>query len=44
MAAQISARELKSRLDTGERPTVLDVREAWELDVARLPQTVHVPM
>lgn len=44
MVAQISARELKARLDAGERPTVLDVREAWELDIARLPQTVHIPM
>jgi rhodanese-related sulfurtransferase len=23
---------------------VLDVREAWELDVARLPDVVHIPM
>lgn len=44
MVAQISARKLKSRLDAGERPTVLDVREVWELDIARLPHTVHIPM
>jgi rhodanese-related sulfurtransferase len=23
---------------------LLDVREAWELDVARLPDAVHIPM
>jgi adenylyltransferase/sulfurtransferase len=37
--------ELKARLDAGETPCVLDVREARELAVARYPFPVlHVPM
>jgi sulfur-carrier protein adenylyltransferase/sulfurtransferase len=44
MVLQVSPRELKQRLDAGERPTVLDVREAWELELARLPEVVHIPM
>ncbi len=28
----------------GLAPLVLDVREAWEVDVARLPGAVHIPM
>jgi rhodanese-related sulfurtransferase len=44
MVAQMSARELKSRLDSGERPAIIDVREAWELEIASLPGATHVPM
>jgi rhodanese-related sulfurtransferase len=37
--------ELKAKLDAGETPCVLDVREARELAVARYPFPVlHVPM
>lgn len=37
--------ELKSQLDRGETPVVLDVREAAELRVARFPfPVVHIPM
>lgn len=41
---EISARELKARLDAGNPPTVLDVRKDWELELARLPGAVHIPM
>ncbi|HKZ73444.1 MAG TPA: rhodanese-like domain-containing protein [Steroidobacteraceae bacterium] len=44
MVAQVSPRELKARLDAGERPDILDVREAWELAVAQLPEVIHIPM
>lgn len=44
MVVQISPRELKARLDAGERPTLLDVRESWELEIATLPDVVHIPM
>jgi sulfur-carrier protein adenylyltransferase/sulfurtransferase len=44
MVPQISALDLKARLDAGERPAVLDVREAWELEIARLPDVIHIPM
>jgi rhodanese-related sulfurtransferase len=44
MIREISALELKSRRDRGENPVVVDVREDWELQLARIPDVVHVPM
>jgi rhodanese-related sulfurtransferase len=44
MIREISVEELKERRDRGENPLVLDVREAWELQLARIPDVVHVPM
>lgn len=41
---EISVQELKSRRDRGDNPLVLDVREDWELQLARIPDVVHVPM
>lgn len=42
--AEIDARVLKQRLDAGERLTVLDVREPWEVAIARIPGSLHIPM
>jgi rhodanese-related sulfurtransferase len=44
MVTEITPRELKASLDNAEQPLVLDVREDWELAVARLPNVVHIPM
>jgi rhodanese-related sulfurtransferase len=44
MVHEISAAELKARRDRGENPLVIDVREAWELQLAAIPDVVHVPM
>ena len=44
MVREISASELKARRDRGEKPLVLDVREEWELQLASIPDVVHVPM
>ena len=44
MVREISAPELKARRDRGENPVVIDVREEWELQLARIPGVVHVPM
>jgi rhodanese-related sulfurtransferase len=44
MVNEISVTELKTRRDAGEGPFVLDVREGWELDVARIPDITHIPM
>jgi rhodanese-related sulfurtransferase len=44
MIREISASELKARRDRGENPVVIDVREDWELQLARIPDVVHVPM
>jgi rhodanese-related sulfurtransferase len=44
MVREISALELKARRDRGESPRVLDVREAWEVQLASIPGVLHVPM
>jgi rhodanese-related sulfurtransferase len=44
MVREISVGELKARRDRGEKPLVLDVREQWELQLASIPDVVHVPM
>lgn len=42
---QMSARELKNRLDsTAQPPVLLDVREAWEYHTCRLESCTHIPM
>lgn len=41
---EISPRELKSRLERGERLFILDVREQEEVAVAPFPDAVHIPM
>jgi rhodanese-related sulfurtransferase len=44
MVGEISVQELKARRARGENPLVIDVREDWELQLARIPDVVHVPM
>lgn len=42
---QLTVRELKTRLEQpGDKPTLLDVRENWELNICVLPDTLHIPM
>ena len=41
--ADISVRELKERMDRGDAPMVIDVREAHERAICRIPGTVHIP-
>jgi sulfur-carrier protein adenylyltransferase/sulfurtransferase len=41
---QISATELKQRLDQGDDIQIVDVREAHELAVAKMPGTIHIPL
>ena len=36
--------EFVRRLESGELWTLLDVREAWEIDIARIEQTTDIPM
>lgn len=38
------SRELKERLDRGEAPVLLDVREPWEFALARIEGSKLVPM
>lgn len=42
--AQMSPQELASHIQQGTSVCVLDVREPWELDVARLENTLNIPM
>ena len=44
MAAEITAEELKSRLWSAETITLLDVREPWECQIARIEGSKHIPM
>jgi rhodanese-related sulfurtransferase len=41
---EITPAQLRARLDNGERPVVLDVREPGEVAVAPFPGSVHIPM
>ena len=41
---EITATELKQRLDTGEDIQIIDVREAHEVAVAKIPDTIHIPL
>ncbi len=45
MVRQLSPAELKAWLDRpGDKPLILDVREAWERRICALPEAVHIPM
>ena len=41
---EITPAEIAARRERGEAFTLLDVREAWELDVASVPDVLHIPM
>jgi rhodanese-related sulfurtransferase len=44
MDYEITINELKARLDAREAVTILDVREPWEYDTARIDGSRHIPM
>ena len=41
---EITATELKQRLDRGDDIQIIDVREADEYQFARIPESVHIPL
>jgi adenylyltransferase/sulfurtransferase len=41
---EIMVRELKARMDRGERLTVIDVREPYEYAIARIPGAMLIPL
>ena len=41
---EITVRELKQRMDSGETLTVIDVREPYEYAIARIPGTKLIPL
>jgi rhodanese-related sulfurtransferase len=40
----ISAEELKEKLDAGEKPVLLDVREAWEYETCHIEGSLNISM
>ena len=40
----ITATELKQRLDNGDDIQLIDVREANEVEIARIPNSIHIPL
>lgn len=44
MGFTISPTELKTRLDKGEKLVLLDVREQWEYDLAKLNGSTLIPL
>jgi rhodanese-related sulfurtransferase len=44
MDFEISAGQVKALLKQGEKVTLLDVREPWELEKAHLEGTTNIPM
>jgi adenylyltransferase/sulfurtransferase len=43
-APEISATELRARMDRGERIVLVDVREPFEWDIARIPGSKGIPL
>ena len=44
MPSEIAADDLAARLREGKPILLIDVREDWEREVARIPGDVHVPL
>jgi rhodanese-related sulfurtransferase len=44
IAREISVDDLSLRLERGERPLLVDVRQPWEHELARLPGSLLVPL
>jgi rhodanese-related sulfurtransferase len=40
----ISAVELKAKLDAGEKPVLLDVRETWEYETCHIEGSINISM
>src|SRR5216684_3837803 len=41
---EITATELKQRIDNGEDIQIIDVREDHEVAIAKIPNTIHIPL
>ena len=40
----ITTTELKQRLQAGETPHIIDVRETWEVEESRIPGSQNIPL
>ena len=43
-AGDITVTELKARMDSGDAPMIIDVREPAEFDICRIPGAVLIPL
>jgi len=43
-ATELTSLELKARLDRGDKLTIVDVREPNELQINRIPGSLHIPL
>ena len=41
---EMTAKDLKARLDSGRPPILLDVRQDWETKLCRLDNSIHIPI
>ncbi len=41
---EVSVQELKRRLDAGDKLQLIDVREPWEVAIAHIPGSTHIPL
>jgi len=39
----LNANEINAKIQSGEAPTVIDVRTRWEYDKGHVPGAVHIP-
>ena len=44
MAREITVDDLAQKLGRGEKPLLIDVRQPWEHELSRLPESVLVPL
>jgi adenylyltransferase/sulfurtransferase len=44
MGFSITPKELKARMDKGDKPVLLDVREPWENALAKLEGSLLIPL
>ena len=44
MDYEITAEQVKGKMDLGESFSLLDVREPWEFDTAKIPGAMLIPM
>jgi rhodanese-related sulfurtransferase len=44
MAREITVAELAHNLERGQKPLLVDVRQPWEHELSRLPESVLVPL
>jgi adenylyltransferase/sulfurtransferase len=40
----MTVQELKSRIDAGHAPVILDVREPWEVAICHIPGAIQIPL